>query len=106
MLWVILGLFMYAVTSSMNMNESAVNMHMVLITYIGRLGFYGRAHARGWFLDIQRQVARMYDVFWPLELSSKCYYLAAFIAIFGHVVHYSASKIVHDCMASLYRRLA
>jgi hypothetical protein len=24
----ILGLFMYAVTSSMNMNESAVNMHM------------------------------------------------------------------------------
>jgi hypothetical protein len=27
------GLFMYAVMSSMNMNESAMNMHMVLITY-------------------------------------------------------------------------
>jgi hypothetical protein len=33
MLWVILELFMYAVTSSFNMNESAVNMHMVLVTY-------------------------------------------------------------------------
>jgi hypothetical protein len=33
MLWVILGLFMYALTSSMNMNESAVNMHMVLFAY-------------------------------------------------------------------------
>jgi hypothetical protein len=44
-------------------------------------------HARGQFLDyyINKQVARMYDVFWPLELSSKCY-LAAFIAILGFLM--------------------
>jgi hypothetical protein len=33
----------------------------------------------------QQQVTRMYDVFWPLELSSKCY-LAAFIAIFAFLM--------------------
>jgi hypothetical protein len=33
----------------------------------------------------QQQVARMYDVFWPLELSSKCY-LAAFIVILAFLM--------------------
>jgi hypothetical protein len=33
----------------------------------------------------QQKVARMYDVFWPLELSSKCY-LAAFIAILAFLM--------------------
>jgi hypothetical protein len=33
----------------------------------------------------QQQVARMYDVIWPLEWSSKCY-LAAFIAILAFLM--------------------
>jgi hypothetical protein len=43
-------------------------------------------HARGRFLGYYiNNRWRAYDVFWPLELSSKCY-LAAFIAILAFLM--------------------
>jgi hypothetical protein len=68
------------------LEKTNVQYHMVISFINNAAGIHDCACPRLILrLLNQQQVARMYDVAWPLELSSKCY-LAAFIAILAFLM--------------------